>query len=76
MAGEHLDFTCGEESRKQGKGPTRRFVGVKFACCDVYARIYINPDGTGYKGHCPRCMKKLTLKVGPGGTDSRFFTAY
>lgn len=76
MAGEHLDLTSGEESRQEKKPTARRFIGVKFACCDVYARIYISPDGTGYQGNCPRCLKKLSVKVGPGGTSSRFFTAY
>lgn len=53
----------------------RKFLGVHFRCCNVYARIYINPEGTVYKGGCPRCGKRVEVKVGPGGTDSRFFTA-
>jgi hypothetical protein len=55
---------------------TRQFVGVHFACCDVYSRIYINRQRTAYVGYCPRCTKRVELKIGPGGTDSRFFTAY
>lgn len=53
----------------------RRFVGIHFVCCDVYARIYINRAGTAYSGYCPRCAKRIDLKIGPGGTDQRFFTA-
>ena len=53
----------------------RKFLGVNFDCCRVYARIYLNPEGTAYKGMCPRCGKRLEIKVGPGGTTSRFFTA-
>lgn len=53
----------------------RKFLGVHFQCCNVYARIYVNPEGTAYKGNCPRCGKRVEVKVGPGGTDSRFFTA-
>lgn len=53
----------------------RRFVGIHFVCCDVYARIYINRSGTAYSGNCPRCAKRIDLKIGPGGTDQRFFTA-
>lgn len=53
----------------------RRFVGIHFICCDVYSRIYINRAGTAYSGYCPRCAKRIDLKIGPGGTDQRFFTA-
>jgi hypothetical protein len=51
----------------------RPFIGVKFACCDVYVRIYRSPDGTSYRGHCPRCARPVNFVVGPGGTDARTF---
>jgi hypothetical protein len=54
---------------------SRKFVGVHFICCDIYSRIYINRTKTAYAGNCPRCMKKIELKIGPGGTSNRFFTA-
>jgi hypothetical protein len=53
----------------------RKFLGVVFQCCKVYARVYINKEKTAYKGMCPRCGKHLELKIGLGGTDTRFFTA-
>ena len=52
------------------------FLGVHFACCSVYARVYVNRSGTHYVGFCPRCARRVTFQIGPGGTDHRFFTAY
>lgn len=53
----------------------RPWVGIQFNCCAVYARIYRDTEGTAYYGVCPRCRRPVTLRVGSGGTDSRFFVA-
>ena len=74
MAGERLDLTDDPGGARRGN-IGRRFVGVQFVCCDTYARVYINRGQTAYEGHCPKCGKKVRLSIGPGGTDSRFFTA-
>lgn len=86
MAGERLDLSSdpgGEDpgGNAAGEGADgarelRKFVGVTFACCDVYARVYVNQKKTAYEGNCPRCAKRVILNIGPGGTNSRFFTAY
>lgn len=76
MSGEHLDLTDDPTGdRRDTSRGGRRFVGVHFTCCDIYTRVYINRDQSAYEGRCPRCAKKIRLAVGPGGTDSRFFTA-
>jgi hypothetical protein len=76
MVGEHLDLTDGDGPRvPAGQSGGRRFVGVHFVCCDVYARVYINREESAYEGNCPRCAKRVRLRVGPGGTDARFFKA-
>jgi hypothetical protein len=78
MTGEHLDLSSdgfGPRTTRSGDPPGRRFVGVHFVCCDVYTRVYINAEQTGYQGRCPKCGKRIHLRIGPGGTNARFFTA-
>ncbi len=55
--------------------PKRQFIGIMFNCCNVYARIYKNIEGTAYIGRCPKCMRTVKVSVGQGGTDRRFFNA-
>ncbi len=79
MPGENLDITHDDGCKKpqQEKSASKgRFLGVTFACCDTYARIYVNREGTAYAGNCPRCAKQVQIKIGSGGTGDRFFTAY
>ena len=87
MPGDYLDLSS-EPAREReatvvpartitaaNDAEARKFVGIHFVCCDVYSRIYVNRAGTAYSGNCPRCAKRIDLKIGPGGTDHRFFTA-
>lgn len=77
MPGENLDLSSDVPNQRRGSAPDkRRYLGIHFACCDVYSRLYINPHGTCYVGNCPRCARRLEILVGPGGTESRFFTVY
>jgi hypothetical protein len=56
--------------------PARPYLGVHFACCGVYSRIYRNAEQTAYAGHCPRCTRSVQVNIAPGGSDQRFFTVY
>lgn len=53
----------------------RPWLAVAWKCCSTYSRIYRNAEGTAYEGRCPRCMRPVNVRVGPGGTNNRFFEA-
>jgi hypothetical protein len=65
-------------NQNAGSFKGREYIGIHFACCNVYGRIYKNKEGTMYKGMCPRCMKRVQAKVGQNGsgTDQRIFQAH
>ena len=53
----------------------RKYLGILFECCNVYTRVYKNAAGTHYVGFCPKCLKRVSLRIGKGGTSQRFFRA-
>ena len=62
-----------ESGDSQSSG--RPFLGIYFRCCKIYSRIYKNRQGTAYEGRCPKCLRKVSIKVGDQGTSERFFIA-
>ena len=58
------------------KSVGKRFIGVKFDCCQVYARIYVNNEGTAYEGKCPGCLRKISVNIRKDGVNCRFFSAF
>jgi len=61
------------ESRDGRRG--RQYIGVRFECCGVYQRVYLNRAGTAYVGWCPKCARRAEVRVDPAGTRDRFFRA-
>jgi hypothetical protein len=78
MSNDRLDLTSNPNltPHKSESESSRPFLGVTFACCGAYARVYVNRAGTAYEGRCPRCAKPVRFPIGPDGSDARFFTAY
>lgn len=71
-----LEDAPSRAEREAGEQDTsRRWLGIQFECCGLYARIYRNRQGTAYAGYCPRCSRPVRVNIGSGGTHHRFFRA-
>ena len=62
--------------RRETPEEPRRWLGIQFDCCGAYSRSYRNASGSAYVGWCPQCARQVSVPIGSGGTDARFFTAY
>jgi len=54
MTGEHFDTGRDPSRTPRDQRVRASILGVHFACCSVYARVYVNQQCTHYVGHCPR----------------------
>jgi len=51
------------------------FVGVIMECCSVYTRIYLDKEGRRFVGRCPKCLRRVEVKVSKEGAPDRFLIA-
>ena len=68
-----MDEAVQKQRQGSAAGTRRPFVGVHFACCNVYLRIYRAADGKTYRGRCPRCGRRIEFVEAEGGEDTRNF---
>ncbi len=61
--------------KTQKNNKKKEFVGIYFKCCNVYSRIYINKKETAFTGWCPKCAKKVEIKISHTGSTEKFFEA-
>ena len=64
-----------EKSPRPRTARDRPFIGMFFRCCAVYQRIYRSPDADRYVGFCPRCLRRVEVRVAPDGSEERIFEA-
>jgi hypothetical protein len=51
----------------------RPYLSILFSCCNVYQRVYRDPDGKHYTGRCPKCLSTIKFVIDPGGAAGRSF---
>ena len=68
---------CPEQGPEASPSPVRRavrpWIGVYFSCSNTYTRVSRSPDVRTYLARCPKCGKSVRFRVGPGGSNARFF---
>ena len=51
----------------------RPYLQIQFDCCRVYQRVYRDRSGRFYLGRCPKCLRQIRFRIGPGGNSARRF---
>ena len=69
------DHHLGDALAAGAVGDARPFLSVFFECCRVYTRVYRRPSQSFYVARCPKCLRATRVRIGPDGTEQRFFVA-
>ena len=59
----------------QGNPGPRKFLSIWFQCCRTYGRLNRNREETYFEGHCPRCGRSASARIGTEGSSRRIFRA-
>ena len=60
---------------RRSKGAQRPYLGVHYRCCNLYARAYLDATREAFVGTCPKCGRSIRMRVSPGGSSERFWSA-
>jgi hypothetical protein len=76
LGDDRLDITWPSDgAAADSAGSARPWLGIHFECCDVYRRIYRDGKRRRYEGACPRCGRRVSVRIGPGGVATRMLRA-
>ena len=64
-----------KDTEEQDATSKRQYIHVLFDCCNIYQRIYRRRGQRAYIGWCPKCGRRVKVRVGVDGTQCRFFRA-
>ena len=70
---QRVDIKDSENKVDKKQRKPRPYIGIRWECCKVYSRIYLNHKGRAYVGWCPKCGKRVQLDLSPTGSKNRFF---
>lgn len=55
------------------RAENRDYLRVLFACCGAYRRVYLPVGRERFEARCPKCLRPITFRLAPGGSDERTF---
>ena len=79
--GRHLDITDrdGASTTDRKSHATvdsdRVWLGIYYECCLAYSRVYRRRNELSYRGRCPKCGARVSIRVGPQGIAAKMLVA-
>jgi len=57
---------------KMARSVKKPFIGVRFACCNVYSRLYLVHNKKEYSLACPKCGRRAFFVADRNAPPDRF----